>query len=173
MRASHNSQLQLQARSTRTCLSCLAPFGKFNYSKSHANELDGKVKQQTGRGQEEEKQGENEDSTENQTEKRVSNFQIAYRLRFLLFNLRWYCLFFATRANDIKSLTHTHTLSPYLCPSLLIFLPLLCSPAGITHFTWRYSASLANSIYVSNLIFCQQLENTKIFSPTRTVRSSS
>lgn len=25
MRASHNSQLQLQARSTRTCLSCLAP----------------------------------------------------------------------------------------------------------------------------------------------------
>lgn len=172
MRASHNSQLQLQARSTRTCLSCLAPFGKFNYSKSHANELDGKVKQQTGRGQEEEKQGENEDSTENQTEKRVSNFQIAYRLRFFLFNLRWNCLFFATQANDIKSLTHTHTISlsmpfpPYLPPPL-------CSPAGITHFTWRYSASLANSIYVSNLIFCQQLENTKIFSPTRTVRSSS
>lgn len=73
----------------------------------------------------------------------------------------------------ILSPSHTHTLSPYLCPSLLISLPLLCSPAGITHFTWRYSASLANSIYVSNLIFCQQLENTKIFSPTRTVRSSS
>lgn len=118
MRASHNSQLQLQARSTRTCLSCLAPFGKFNYSKSHANELDGKVKQQTGRGKEGEKQGEKEDSTENQTEKRVSNFQIAYRLRFLLFNLRWNCLFFATRANDIKSLTLTHYLPVYALPCL-------------------------------------------------------
>lgn len=124
MRASHNSQLQLQARSTRTCLSCLAPFGKFNYSKLHANELDGKVKQQTGRGKEGEKQGEKEDSTENQTEKRVSNFQIAYRLRFLLFNLRWNCLFFATRANDIKSLTHTISLSmpfpAYLPPPLVL-----------------------------------------------------
>lgn len=118
LRASHNSQLQLQARSTRTCLSCLAPFGKFNYSKSHANELDGKVKQQTGRGKEGEKQGEKEDSTENQTEKRVSNFQIAYRLRFFLFNLRWNCLFFATRANDIKSLTLTHYLPIYALPSL-------------------------------------------------------
>lgn len=126
MRASLNSQLQLQARSTRTCLSCLAPFGKFNYSKSHANELDGKVQQQTGRGKEAEKQGEKEDSTENQTEKRVSNFQIAYRLRFLLFNLRSDCLFFATRVNDIKSLKHTLTISlsmpfpPYLRPPLVL-----------------------------------------------------
>lgn len=76
------------------------------------------------------KEREKEDSTANQTEKRVSNFQIAYRLRFLLFNLRWNCLFFATQANDIKSLPHT--LYPYLCPSLLLPLPL-----------WHYSFHVA------------------------------
>lgn len=109
-------------------LSPFLPFCKFNYSKSHANELDGKVKQQTGRGNEGEREREKEDSTENQTDKRVSNFQIAYRLRFLLFNLSWNCLFFVTKANDITSLTHTHThylppLYPSLSLSALLVLP--------------------------------------------------
>lgn len=42
----------------------------------------------------------------------------------------------------------------------------------ITHFSSCYFASFANSIYVSNLIFCQQLENTKIFLPTLNAAAS-
>lgn len=165
MRASYNSQLQLQARSTRTCLSCLAPFGKFNYSKSHANELDGKVKQQTGRGKEKER------------ERKETRLRIKLRSGFPISKLHiayvFCCLIcagivcFLQHKLTILSPSHTHYLPIYALPSFSL------SPSGITHFTWRYSASLANSIYVSNLIFCQQLENTKIFSPTRTVRSSS
>lgn len=146
-------------------MSPFLPFGKFNYSKSHANELDGKVKQQTGRGSEGKREGERK-NTQLRIKLRsgfpISKLHIAYVFCCLICTG---CLFFVTKANDIKSLTHTISLSILLRLSLSL-------PFGITHFTWRYSASLANSIYVSNLIFCQQLENTKIFSPTRTVRSS-
>lgn len=123
MRASHNSQLQLQARSTRTCLSCLAPFGKFNYSKSHANELDGKVKQQTGRGGGE-RRGERE-RIKLRSGFPISKLHIAYVFCCLI------CagiVCFLQHKLTILSPSHTHTISlsmpfpPYLPPLLALLI---------------------------------------------------